>query len=264
MAGDIGPGLAVLAPLGAALCYGAASVLQQIGAHRTAAPRALGVRLLVDLARQPLFLLGLGLDAAGFFLAFVGLRHLPVFVVQAAVSSTVAVTAVLGSRYLADRLRRREWALVGAVVFSLFLVGSSAADGDRPPLGWLGTTLLVAGVPALALAARLVERRAPAAASAGAAASSAGDHSSSVVLGAVAGIGFGGFALAGRLLPAHDGAAGLFTDPILWAALAYALLGLSIYGAALQRGSVTAVTATTIAAEAVFPSVVGLDRKSVV
>src|SRR5438105_13350520 len=137
-----GPGLAVLAPLTAAACYGVASILQQVGARRAVAPpphrppeppglalpatpgspaplpiaRRLGVRLLVDLVRQPLFLFGLGLDAIGFGLAFVGLRHLPVFVVQAAVSSTVAVTAVLGSRYLVDRRRRRDWGLAGPVV----------------------------------------------------------------------------------------------------------------------------------------------------
>jgi drug/metabolite transporter (DMT)-like permease len=83
---------ALLAPLGAALCYGVAAVVQQVGARHIPPGRRLGVRLVVDLLRQPLFLAGVGLDAIGFGLAFVGLRDLPVFVVQAAVSSTVAVT----------------------------------------------------------------------------------------------------------------------------------------------------------------------------
>jgi drug/metabolite transporter (DMT)-like permease len=251
--GSLGPGPIVLAPLGAAVCYGVASVVQQVGARRAAArptrsggaepfasSRRLGVGLLVDLLRQPLFLLGLGLDAVGFVLAFVGLRHLPVFVVQAAVSSTVAMTAVLGSRYLADRLTRRDWALVGAVVLGLALVGASAAPGDRPTLGGVGAVLLVAGVPGLAGAALAAGRAAPAA------------------LGAVSGVGFGAFALAARLVPAHDGAAGLLADPLLWAAVGYAVLGLGLYGAALQRGSVTVVTAAAIATEALFPSAVGL------
>jgi drug/metabolite transporter (DMT)-like permease len=236
----VGPDPAVLAPLGAALGYGVAAVLQQVGAQRAAVPRRIGVRLVADLLRQPLFLAGLGLDAVGFVLAFVGLRHLPVFVVQAAVSSTVAVTAVLGSRFLGDRLKRRDWCLVGAVVVGLSLVGMSAADGGAPELSPLGTALLLVGLPALALAGLASDRRSPA------------------TLGALSGIGFGGFALAGRLMPDHDGTAGLLTDPVLWAAVGYAVLGLGIYGAALQRGSVTAVTATTIATEALFPSAVGL------
>lgn len=251
MGSGTGPDPAVLAPLGAALCYGVAAIIQQVGAHRVAAPpssdgsgpraaRRLGVRLIVDLLRQPLFLAGLGLDAIGFLLTFVGLRDLPVFVVQAMVSSTVAVTAVLGHRFLGDRLKPRDWSLVGGVVIGLTLVGASAADGSAPELSWVGTALLVAGVPALGLAGLASDRR------------------SAPALGALSGVGFGGFALAGRLMAGHDSVAGLITDPLLWAAVGYAVLGLGIYGAALQRGSVTAVTATTIATEALLPSAVGL------
>ena len=55
-------------------------------------------------------------------------------------------------------------------------------------------------------------------------------------MGALSGVAFGGFALAGRLMPAHDSLAGALGDPVLWAAVGYAALGLGIYGAALQRG----------------------------
>ena len=71
-------------------------------------------------------------------------------------------------------------------------------------------------------------------------------------------MGFGAFALAARLVPAHHSAGGLAADPVLWAAIAYATLGLAIYGTALPRGSVTAVTAAAIATEALLPSAVGL------
>jgi drug/metabolite transporter (DMT)-like permease len=263
MAGSAGPGPVVLAPLGAALCYGVASVLQQLGARRAdgaagvdGKTRRISFRLVFELARQPQFLLGLGLDAVGFTLAFVGLRHLPVFVVQATVASTVAVTAVLGTRFLDDHLRRRDWLLVGTVVVGLALVGGTAADGDRPSLSWFGTTLLVAGAPAMALAGLAVDRRS--ARRTGPRSTGRGGDGAAAALGAVSGIGFGGFALAGRLLPAHDDTAGLLTDPVLWAAVLYAVLGLGLYGVALQRGSVTAVTATTITTEALFPSAVGL------
>jgi drug/metabolite transporter (DMT)-like permease len=166
------------------------------------------------------------------------------------VSATVAVTAVLGSRFLRDRLTRLEWSLVGAVVIGLTLVGGSAATGDRPVLGGPGAVVLVLGVPTLGLAALAADRRCTA---------RSGDLGRSAgALAGLSGIGFGAFALAGRLLPEHHGAGALLADPILWAAVAYAALGLGIYGAALQRGSVTAVTATAIATEALFPSAVGL------
>ncbi|HVW34715.1 MAG TPA: hypothetical protein VHL53_19435, partial [Acidimicrobiia bacterium] len=75
---------------------------------------------------------------------------------------------------------------------------------------------------------------------------------------ALSGVAFGAFALAGRLLPDHHGPAGLAGDPLLWAAVAYVVLGLGLYGVALERGSVTAVAATTVATEAVVPAAIGL------
>jgi drug/metabolite transporter (DMT)-like permease len=270
---------AVLAPLAAAVCYGVAAVVQQIGARRAVDPVGdrpdprpgphgapdpgrFGPGLLLGLVRQPLFLLGLGLDAVGFALAFVGLRHLPVFVVEAGVASTVAVTALLGRRYAADPLGRRHWALVGAVVLGLAVVGSSAAPGGRPEVGPPGRLLLVSGVPGLALAALALDRRRPTrrpgAGHPAGADRDVADRRSAAALGALSGVGFGAFALAARVVPTHHGARGLAADPVLWAAVAYAVLGLAIYGTALARGSVTAVTAAAIATEALLPSAVGL------
>jgi len=274
VAGQAVPVPAVLAPLAAALCYGVAAIVQQVGAQRAAAlppaaappaprsvewpptARRLGPALVMGLLRQPLFLLGLGLDTLGFSLAFVGLRSLPVFVVEAAVASTVAVTALLGSRYLADRLSRRDWALVGAVMAGLALVGASAGAGDPPVVGGPGRVLLIAGVPGVVLAAVAFDRRRPATRSRAGDPAPAGRHSAA--LGAVSGLAFGAFALAGRMLPARHGLAAHLAEPLLWVAVAYAAAGLAIYGAALQRGSVTAVTAAAIATESLFPSAVGL------
>jgi drug/metabolite transporter (DMT)-like permease len=270
---------AVGAPLAAAVCYSVAAVVQQVGARRAAGPAEqdpgpagapppgpegrppsrprLGVGLVVGLLRQPLFLLGLVLDGVGFGLAFVALRSLPLFVVEAAVASTVAVTALLGSRFLADRLTRRDWVFVGAVVVGLALVGASAAPGEARAPGALGRALLIAGVPALALAAVVLDRRRPPARSSGRLRAGPGGGSAAA-LGALSGFGFGAFAVAARLLPTHQGAAALLADPLLWAAVAYAAVGLAVYGAALQRGSLTAVTAAAIATESLLPSAVGL------
>ena len=122
--------------------------------------------------------------------------------------------------------------------------------------------ILVAGVPALALAALALDRRRPTrrpgTADPDHADRDVEDRRSAAALGALSGVGFGAFALAARLVPAHHSAGGLAADPVLWAAIAYATLGLAIYGTALPRGSVTAVTAAAIATEALLPSAVGL------
>jgi hypothetical protein len=73
-------------------------------------------------------------------------------------------------------------------------------------------------------------------------------------LGGLAGLAFALFGVASRVLP-H---APFVQDPVAWAALAYIALGILLYGAALQRGAVTAVMASTTVVETVFPAVVGL------
>src|SRR5688572_6335481 len=73
---------AFLAALAAAVAFGIASVVQEAGARRPPARARIGFGLVADLARQPLFLLGIALDAGGFVLTFLALRRLPLFAVE--------------------------------------------------------------------------------------------------------------------------------------------------------------------------------------
>ena len=96
-----------------------------------------------------------------------------------------------------DRLKRRDWSLVAAVVVGLTLIGGSAADADTPssagsePPSWLGASRSSAS-PAWSPTAAHRRRWSP------------------------SGVAFGGFALAGRLMPAHDSLAGALGDPSCW------------------------------------------------
>lgn len=235
----------LLMALGAAACFGVASVLQQVGARRAGARTRLSLGLLVAFARQRPFALGLALDVIGFVLNLWALQRLPLFVVQPAVASAVAVTAVLASRYLGERLGRSErWAVAG-IVAGFALVAVSASSEAAPSLHGTGRALLLAGVLLLALAAGAVDRRwsGPGAA---------------VAFGALAGLAFAGFGIAGRVLPPPPSLVSLALDPVAWTAALYAVLGLVLYGAALQRGSVTPVTAVAMIVETLVPAGAGL------
>lgn len=235
----------LLMALGAAGCFGVASVLQQVGARRARAGSRLSLGLLVAFVRQRAFALGLVLDVAGFVLNLWALQRLPLFVVQPAVASAVAVTAVLASRYLDERLRPGDRWAVAAIVAGLTLVAVSASSQAASSPQGRGQALLLTGVPLLALAAAAVDRTwaGPGAAPA---------------LGALAGLAFAGFGIAGRVLPAPRSLASLAVDPVAWAAALYAGLGLALYGTALQRGSVTPVTAVSMMVETLVPVGAGL------
>lgn len=229
-----------LCALAAAVAFGVASLLQQDGARRSPMRRDIGLRLLGELMRQPTFVLGTALDVAGFVLTFIALRNLPLFAVEATVASAIAVTAV-GSALRGDRLDRMGRIALGAIVIGLALIGTSALPEPPPTLAGPGRLALLGGVPALAVVGLVVGRRMSGAAAAPA-------------LGGLAGLGFALFGVASRVLPDS----GWIHDPLAGAAVAYIGLGVLLYGAALQRGPVTAVMAATTGVETVLPALVGL------
>lgn len=240
----------LLGAFAAALCYGGASVLQALAVRQEATTEGLDPRLLLRLARSWRYVLGLGLDGLGFLMSIVALQTLPLFAVQAVVSSFLAVTAVLGAVVLHMPLGRRDVLALVVVIAGLVLIGLSAAEDrvvDVSTLERWGVLVaaLLLGVLAVPLG-RVTGARGAAA------------------LGSVAGLAFGAVAVAARMLPAlgWDSIAGdlwaLATDPATYALAVAAVVALLSYSTALQRGTVTQATAPLVVAETVVPAVVGV------
>lgn len=232
------------AALLAAACFGTASVLQHASARRAEVGGALDPRLLLRLGRQGPYLAGLGLDGVGFALSAWSARMLPLFVVQAALASSLAVTACVAAVVARESLGPGERRAVLGIVAGLVLLGASAGPDEAAPARGAVTVVLLAGVPLLVLAAAWVERR-PAGLRPG------------MALGAIAGLAFAGFGVAGRALGAPSSTP-LPADPLVWAMVAYVGFGLLLFGAALQRGRVTTVTAACIVVETLVPAVAGV------
>ncbi len=237
--------------VGTSLCYGIGSVLQAVAAARTEASARLDPRLLLRLAKAWPYVVGLALDGVGFLLSIVALRSLPLYVVQAAVASFVAVTAVTAVLFLGTRLRPLEWTALAGVVLGLVLVSVSAASQAARVPGRGVDWLVLAAAVTLALVAfpagRLEGRR------------------GAWVLGGVAGLAFGVVAVAARLLSASTSHGRLvppvdvlMQSPSTYALVVAAPVALVAYGTALQRGSVVQATAPLVVGETVLPALVGL------
>jgi drug/metabolite transporter (DMT)-like permease len=227
--------------LAAAIAYGLASVLQAsaAGSDTSTDVSASG---LVRIVTQWRFLVGIGLDVAGFALQLAALQVLPLFLVQSALAASLAVTAI-AARSLGARLGRREWFAVGAVCVGLGLVGASASSEDTAQVGHRFQLALIGAVVLLGIArmsSRVVPRRfrAP-------------------FLGLVAGLGFGVVAISGRTIPSLR-PADLVTEPATYIAAVSGAMAMLCYAAALQRGGVTTATAMLVVGETVFPALVGL------
>ena len=234
--------VATLCALGAMTVFGIAAVLQALATARTGDVGVLDPRLALRLLRQPLFLAALTLNLVGFGLHVAALQALPLFLVQAVIAGAVAVTALLSVRVFGRRLTGQEWAAVGLIVVALALLASSATDEHAAVSSDLAVALLAAGVLLIALLAA-VARRVPGSAGA-------------VLLGLLAGSGFGVVAICARLLP--ELGPELLTAPVAYVLVLAGTVAFVVYSGAMQRGSATTATAAMVVTQTVVPAVAGL------
>jgi drug/metabolite transporter (DMT)-like permease len=226
-----------------AICYGTASVFQAIAARRTPASENVDPRTLARVFSQWPFLIGLALDGLGFVAQFIALRSLPIFLVQAALAASLAVTALVAVPVLKLKLGPVQWGAVAGVCVGLALLGISAGreNAEQPSFGFrVGLTI---AVPVLALL--------------GWAANKLKDPARAVILGLVGGLFFGIVALAARAISDVEWT-GWFTGPEIYTLLVAGGLAFVFYTIGLQRASVTTVTAGMVIGETVLPSLVGV------
>ena len=235
-----------LLALGCSICYGTASVFQAIATRSVEAGTGSGVDpgLLLRALRQWRYLAGVGLDGLGFLLQVAALRMVPIYVVAAALASSIAVTGIVSAWLLSARLSRAEWTAVGVVCTSLFVLACAAGPAHfrRAPAG-LGWALV--GVVAVIFIAGAVAGRLP-------------QRERALALGLGSGTGFGVVEIGVRLLDEIDPTKRAFyINPALYAAAAGGLAGFLLLTSALQSGSVTTTVAAMVVGETVAPALVG-------
>lgn len=227
--------------LAAAVVFGFAAVLQARAVRRVSGVDAR--RILLRLIRQPLFLMSVGLSLVGFCLHLVAVRTIPLYLAQAGIAASLAVTAVLAVVMIRERLTTADWGAVAAITVGLALLAVASGDigEDDPPAGFvLG---LYAGIAVVGLLGIVVSRStSPYAASA---------------LGVLAGLGFAGSGLAARVLPGLT-PADLWDSPATYALPVSGALAYGLYSFALRRGSVAEATAPMIVLQTVTPALVGV------
>lgn len=238
--------LSLTAALAAALVFGVAAVLQGIAVARVA-PKGDGVdpRLLLRLLREAPFVITVLLNLFGFVLHVVALQELPLFLVQVALASAVAVTAVLSVLVLKTPLRRRQWGAVLAVCAGLGLLALSAESGEAVVSTGLGLRGALFGAVVVVAAA-------------GVAAGRWSGAVGSALLGLVAGTGFGIVAVAARLLPTGLAPTEVLRDPALLVLVLAGATAFLLYATAMQHGSVTLATAMLVVTQTTVPAMLGL------
>lgn len=225
----------------ACLGYGVGSVLQSVGARRTA--HVAGVSGVALILLQAPYLLGLLSDALAFAANVVALQRLPLFLVQSIMTASVGVTAVIAS-IRGERLRGRDWGSLAVLGAGLVLLCLTASSDNAVRVSSLSQWIILASA-VLPVLVGLVALRLP-------------DRTSALVLAGAAGLAWTGVAVASRGASAERISLALLTEPLLWAIVVQGVVGAVFFALALQRGSVTAVTAVTFVLEMMVPSAIGL------
>ncbi|MEV6590398.1 DMT family transporter [Streptomyces acidicola] len=230
--------------LGAAVCFGTATVLQAMAARQAAGTGGGGdAALLLRALRQWRYLAGLGLDGLGFLLQIAALRSIPIYAVGAALASSLAVTAVVAARLLRVRLSGVEWGAVAVVCAGLAMLGlASGTQGHRDGSMALKYAMAAAAVGVLLLGTVGGRLR---------------GRNRALLLGLGAGFGFGVVEVAVRLID-DLAPATLFTNPATYALLLGGGAAFLLLTSALQRGSVTTATAGMVIGETIGPAAVGV------
>jgi drug/metabolite transporter (DMT)-like permease len=226
----------LVAAVAAACLFGVAAVLQAYGVRSETGPMDSLRDFVATSLRNRHIMAVVAAYLAGFVLHAVSIWYLPLYLAQSAVALSLPVTALSASR-LRERLGLADWLAVLGIVAGLVLVslGSGAPGEGRSSatfavLLWLGVACLVAfGFRGRALGAG--------------------------TLGAVAGLGYAGSAIAvrGVALPLD-----VWVVAAAAAVPAYGLLAFWLYSLALGRSAVAASSAPLVVCQTLVPAVVGI------
>jgi hypothetical protein len=230
-------GTAILLAIAASMCTATASVCQRIGARNTETA-GFDAWLLLRLARQPAWLLGVASMIGGFVLQLTALRYGALALVQPILALELLFVfgylAVAGARRV--KVRRRDWLAAAAMSagIGLFLRLASPSGGrlHAPGSSWLLGGLITAGVVLAALAATfgLGSR------------SGASPSRRAAVLGAATGISWGFVAAVIKELSSHlgDGLSAIFSSWSLYVLLAAGAATMLLASHALAAGPLAA------------------------
>jgi drug/metabolite transporter (DMT)-like permease len=143
----------VLALLSAAL-FGTGVALMQRPAAAVPAEFAARPGLLVRVIRQPMWLLGVAAEIAGFVFQLIALRRGSLVVVQPLLTTSLLFTIFLVGTWTRQGVTVSEWAALIAVVagLALFMVVASPSDlssGSADPADWIVTGLSIGAVVAI-------------------------------------------------------------------------------------------------------------------
>ncbi len=240
--------IAVLAALASGGGFAAGGVLQQRAASTRPESEALSFRLLVELAREPMWLLGIGFALVSYVLEALALSFGPLVLVQPLIVSELAFALPISVRWRGMKMGAREWLGATAIAMGLTIGLASAAPRagrtGAPVAEWI-VALGVAG--SLTVLVVAVGRRIS-----GSARSSLYALAAGIVIGTQASL------LKATITPSEHGLSQALESWEPWATLGTAILGLLLVQSAYEAGPLATSMPALDATEPAVAIVLGI------
>jgi hypothetical protein len=184
------------------------------------------------------------LDLFAGILTLVAVYRLPLFAAQSIIASCVVLTALSERIFMRRILHRQTYYAAGVVLVGLACLSmSSHSEATAVVSSLTRHTLLIAPVILAVIGATTVRST---------------HRRSAFWLSALSGCAFGGISIIGRILVYPTPLWLLVRNPLLWALLAYGILGMFFFTAALQRTFATVVNGVMTSTQTIVPLIVGI------
>ena len=237
--------MAVLLALLAASAFAMGSVLQQKGALEAPAEGD-DARFLVQILKRPVWLVGGGLQAAGWVLQAAALDRGSLVVVQSLTATSLVIALPLGAHFTGQQISRRVVTGAAAIIVGIVLflsVGSPQNGTSYPtPVAWLGAGVLGTGL--VVVLARIGRTRSGA--------------PKALLFGSAAGVGFALQATVTKefMTIVGNGIGDLLSSWEIYALIATAFAGFVLQQSALRTGllapAMASSNAVTLFASVIF------------
>ena len=237
--------MAVLLALLAASAFAMGSVLQQKGALEAPAEGD-DPRFLVQILKRPVWLVGGGLQAAGWVLQAAALDRGSLVVVQSLTATSLVIALPLGAHFTGQQISRRVVTGAVAIIVGIVLflsVGSPQKGTSHPtPVAWLGAGVLATAV--VVVLARIGRTRSGA--------------TKALMFGSAAGVGFALQATVTKefMTIVGNGIGDLLSSWEIYALIATAFAGFVLQQSALRTGllapAMASSNAVTLFASVIF------------
>jgi len=237
--------LPYLSAIAASICYGIATVLEQMGARKQADITNLDMFNLVGLLKQLPYISGIMLDLFGWIFFLIAVRRLPLFLCLSFVAFSLVISSIIDWYIYKVKIPRYEYFAILAVLVGIILLGLSAKPTSSTNVNHLFVLLIELATLPLAIIGFLVLRNIK-------------NGYSAIILGAFSGLTFGATGIISRFIKFDSlSFKYLFQLPVL-AIIIYGILGMFFLAAALQRDNINRVNSLLYSSELAIPSILGI------